>query len=63
MSERSYGPFEPPVTITDLEWRILEVMRRGRTVTQASADLEMTVKQVRFLLATAGQKLSIAAKL
>ena len=63
MSEREYGPFEPPVTITDVEWRVLEVIRRGRTVSQASSELGMSPQQLRFFLANVGQKLTIAAKL
>ena len=63
MSEREYGPFEPPVTITDTEWRVLDAVRDGRTVSQASSNLGMPPHQLRFLLANIGQKLSIAAKL
>jgi hypothetical protein len=62
VSERKYGTFERPVTVTDAQWRILETVR-GRTVAEASAHLEMPEHQLRFLLANVGQTLSIAAKL
>lgn len=51
------------MTITDAEWKILEAIRQGRTVTQASRDLGMPPHRLRFLLANIGQKLSIASKL
>ena len=51
------------MTITDAEWKILEALRKGRTVTQASTDLGMPPRTLRFLLANVGQKLSIASKL
>ena len=63
MSERQYGPFEPPISITDLEWRLLEIVREGRTVTQAAVDMDMPAHRLRFLLGNLGQKLAIASKL
>jgi hypothetical protein len=63
VSDRQYGPFERPVTITDFEWRLLEAVREGRTVSQAAADMKMAPHRLRFLLANLGQKLTIASKL
>lgn len=63
VADDNYGPFEPPVTITDAEWRILEVIRGGRTMTQASTDLGLPPHRLRFLVANLGQKLVIASKL
>lgn len=63
MSDREYGRFEPPVRITDMEWRILEVVRSGRTVSEASGELDLPPHRLRFLLANVAQKLAIAAKL
>ena len=62
VSDHNYGPFERPVTISDWEWSLLEAVR-GRTVTEASQDLGVPARRVRFLLANLGQKLSVAAKL
>ena len=63
VSDREYGPYEPPITITDFEWRLLEVIRIGRTVTEAAAELKMPPFRLRFLLANLGEKLAIASKL
>jgi len=63
MSDPQYGPFERPVHISDWEWRLLEVVREGRTVTQAAAEMNMPPHRVRFLMANLGQKLAIASKL
>ena len=59
----NYGRYEPPVRISDAEWRILTVVRKGRTVSEASAELRMPEHQLRFLLANVGQNLTIASTL
>jgi hypothetical protein len=63
VSDRQYGPFERPINITDFEWRLLEEVRQGRTVSQAAAEMNMPAHRLRFLLANLGQKLQIASKL
>jgi hypothetical protein len=63
VSDRQYGPFERPINITDFEWRLLEEVREGRTVSQTAAKLNMPARRLRFLLANLGQKFQIASRL
>jgi len=63
VSDRQYGPYEPPINISDVEWRLLEVVRAGGTVSQAAADMNLPMHRLRFLLANLGRKLEIASKL
>lgn len=63
MSEERFGPFRPPVNLTDAEWQAIIAVREGRTISEAASHLGVPEKRFRVTLANAAEKLKIAAAL
>ena len=61
MSDERFGPFHPPVNLTDAEWEAVVAVREGRTISEAAAHVGVPEKRFRVTLANAAEKLKIAA--
>jgi hypothetical protein len=59
----SYGPFHPPVEISEMECRAVEALRETRYTAGAAASLGCTDAQLRGMLRFLSQKLQAAAEL
>ena len=63
MSNERFGPFRPPVDLTEAEWDAIIAVREGRTIPEAAVHLDVPEKRLRLTLANAAEKLKIAASL
>ena len=63
MSDERFGPFRPPVDLTEAEWTAIIAVREGRTIAEAAAHVDVPEKRFRLTLANAAEKLKIAASL
>jgi len=63
VSDNAFGPFRPPVAITEAEWKALSELHEGRTVAQAARRLGVPEKRLRVYVLNAAEKLRIAASL
>ena len=63
MTTAAFGPFRPPVRLTDSEWAAVESLRSGGSIADAAARLGMAEKRFRLVVANAAEKLRLTASL
>jgi DNA-binding CsgD family transcriptional regulator len=61
VSDNTFGPFHPPLGITEAEWKALSELHDGRTMAEAARRLDVPEKRLRFHVLNAAEKLRIAA--